>query len=84
MKTYLHLLHSVQLVLEWKMFLTKVVTNKTTHILGSFFFLNHGKIVYSRTSNRRQYSTAHAIFIRIVNVRMHIIFRNIIYRNNII
>ena len=29
------LLHSAQLVLEWEMILTKVVTNKTTHILGS-------------------------------------------------
>jgi hypothetical protein len=39
MKTYLHLLHSFQLVLELEMFLTKVITNKTIHILGSFFFL---------------------------------------------
>ena len=39
MKTYVHLLHSAQLVLEREMFLTKVVTNKITYFgLHSFLF----------------------------------------------
>jgi hypothetical protein len=58
MKTCVHLLHSVQKVLEWEMFLKNFVTNKITHILGSIgvFFCNHVKIIYRRTGNRRQYS----------------------------
>jgi len=39
MKPYVHLYHSAQLVLEWVMFRTKVVTNKTAHILGSIVYL---------------------------------------------
>jgi hypothetical protein len=46
MNTCVHLLHNAQLVLEWEMFLTKVVTYKTKHNLESkICFNNHSKVV---------------------------------------
>jgi len=46
MNTYVHLLHSAQLVLEREIFLTKVVTHSTTHILDSkVYFNNRSKLV---------------------------------------
>jgi len=76
MKIYVHLSDLAKLLLEWRMFQTRVVEKIKTHFISFLkkitpFMRRYGKIWYSQTGHRSKYNMANALYMLVIQRYKH-------------